>query len=231
MKQRSSSRQSRAWIPIVLVTVAALVLGVGWVQPPWFVRAFDLRGDRGAIAGTVTDEYGVPVEQARVQFLPRHFEGPSCGFGAATDAQGAFVVRGPEAAEPALLIVGAAGFATLVLDGVQGGNRQVRIALERAAPLRLRLRVPSGTAAAEFRVSVRRKDWSGSGPAPNASKKPHEDGSLEFDDFPAGAYEMLISRCRDAGPGVALGEPVVLRAGETTDLGMLELPDLLQQEQ
>jgi hypothetical protein len=127
-----------------------------------------------------------------------------------------------EAGESGSLIIGAAGFATAQFGDVHGGIRELRIALERAAVLRVRLRAPAGSEAREFCLSVYRTDWSGSGAPPNASLRVQDDGSFEHAEFPAGVYEIKVSRCREAGPYVALRERVILRAGETTDAGTIE---------
>lgn len=207
---------------IALTVFAALAAGVLWLQPPWFVSAFDLRGERGAISGAVVDEHGAPVANADVRWYESFGAGPSSGFGAQTDAQGVFLARGMEVGETGWLSLRAAGFATSNLDGVRGGSRELRIALERAAVLRVRLRAPAGSDAREFCLSVYRTDWSGSGTPPNVSFGVQDDGSFEYAEFPAGVYEIKVSRCREAGPYVALTERIVLRAGETTDAGTIE---------
>lgn len=233
MKQPASRRRSHRWLPAVLVTIAALALGVLWIQPPWFVRAFDLRGDRGVITGIVLDEHGAPIADAGVQCFPSGLVGISSGFDAKTDAQGAFLVRGMDSGEPGDLLIGAAGFVLATQDGVHGGDRQVRVVLARAAVLKIRFRVQPPSVARDLCLSIHCMDWSGSGVSPNASRQLDEDGSFEVDECAAGVYELKLSRCRSTSPGVTLAERAVLRAGETTDMGTLDLeaiaPELLHE--
>jgi len=171
-----------------------------------------------AIAGVVVDSQDHPVAGVQVNAFPDADDDASRPYGvsraapATTDRGGAFSIRGLHPGDYRLFATGAPGLRNPVDRGVAAaaGDRNVRIALVAGGALRGSLRSSKDGASpthAELQLGQR-------------STVSIAGGTIDLGDIPPGTYDLSI---RGAEFAELVRGGVVIRGGQTTDLGTIEL--------
>lgn len=171
-----------------------------------------------SIAGVVVDSQDHPVAGVQVNAYPDAAEEASRPYGisraalATTDRGGGFSIRGLHAGNYRLFATGAPGLRNPIDRGVAAaaGDSNVRIALVAGGALRGSLRLSKDGASpthAELQLGQR-------------SPMAIAGGTIDLGDIPPGTYDLSI---RGAEFAELVTRGVVVRGGQTTDLGTIEL--------
>jgi len=172
--------------------------------------------------GVVVNEEGTPVAGAEVRVSV--FKGAARIRGL-TDERGAFQLRSSLPHSSVSLHVDKDGQASTSTEGGSPGRSDWRIVLKNSGTLRVRVRLPQGASRRDFYVSGRQTDHAGSDIPPNLTGGLDEQGCFDWEECPPGIFRLSVGFKGIYDEPLACVEDLVVRAGETTDAGLVDLSD------
>ncbi len=196
----------------------------------------------GGVTVTVNDAVrGMMVEEARSQ--------------CETNLEGRFELRGVDRRESFTVSFTLEAYPYRYVNDVTRGTRGLEVVMSRAGAIRGKLQLPEGASGRDFSASLEMTNWAGDGVAPNVSGGLYGDGGLHFERLEPGTWSVEIrapradsfsALARSMSERLASGDPldaaeierlaggpealviledVRVRGGETTDVGLIELPE------
>jgi hypothetical protein len=139
-----------------------------------------------------------------------------------TNARGEFELRSAHPQASVRLSAAHKAFAPFDSSG-SPGRTDWRIVLQGACKVVARVRLPPNSPRDAFGISVSRTDVENPDGVGNSYSTLNEDGSFEQDHLPPGTYALAVYPGGAYHTEVARVDGVVLRAGETTDAGVIDL--------
>jgi len=195
------------------------------VKEQWIVGSHALGDVRLPVApiyaaGVVVDASGDPILGAQVCEPHGNIR---IGIYGETDERGRFELRSATPFSTVCLSVSKQGFADL--SGCQGetGRTDWHLVLERACKIVARFKLPVGANPRDFQVNIDQTEHHGSGSAWNHRGGMGKDARLVWDTCQPGTYTLTVPPSRKNGTKRVRVTDIVVRAGETTDVGLIEI--------